>query len=163
MIFAPKHLSFASEVFSCLLLFSISHCRRTPPLLFLRLLLSTFQLLICRFLSSCFWLRPIFLEVGSSGLLVAGFVLLTLCRCLAARVARRELRPLALLSYLLVSVVLVPLCLSTPRLLPLAGIALHRLLCLLHCLVVLRLHPCLRPVLSFLPPVAPLTWCRLSS
>ncbi len=96
-------------------------------------------------------------------LLVAGHVLLTLGRCLAVRVAERGLRLLALLSRLLVSVVLLPPCLGALRLLSLVGIALRCLLCLLHRLVFLCFRLCLRQVLSVLLPVAPLTWCRLSS
>ncbi len=83
--------------------------------------------------------------------------------------AGRELRLLALLSRLLVGVVLVRPRLGAPRLLPLVGIALRRLLCLLPRLVFrrlcpgLRLCPCLLRVLSVVLPAAPLTWCCLSS
>jgi hypothetical protein len=64
---------------------------------------------------------------------------------------------LALLSRPLVGAVLVPPRPGVPRFLALVGVALRRLLCLLRRLVSLRLRPCLRRVLSVLPPVAPLT------
>ncbi len=72
---------------------------------------------------------------------MAGFVLLTLGRCLVARVVRRGLRLLALLSRLLVGVILVPPRLGAPHLLSLVGLVLHRLLCLLRRLVFLRFRP----------------------
>ncbi len=85
-----------------------------------------------------------FFEVGGSGLLVAGFILLTLGRCLAAMVAGRELRLLALLSRLLIGGILVRPCLGALNLLPLVSLTLRRLQCLLPRLVFLRLCLCLR-------------------